>query len=174
MDRALDAGAFDWPCVFTVRWLDAAGPNDPAWEVGWGGHKAVGYTVETAGRAVLKKLLAERYPALSVAQFDVWQTGKLGLEGGPKGELKTYIEFSRFRFDPRIAAGERRRIYDVSRKLYFDVEIAKATKKQVVYRVLGNPADYQATTAEFRSMVAEACLRETGDELRAGAILEAT
>ncbi len=172
MDRALDAGRFDWPCVFGVRWLDE-GTEDGAWEISWGAHKAQGFTVEEAARKVLAALLAERYPALSVTQFDVWQDGKLGLYAGPGGELKTYADFARHRFDPGIEKGARRRIFDIERKLFFDVEVVKATKNQVVHRVLGNPAEYSMKPDKFRAAVAEACLRETGDELRAGAILEA-
>lgn len=159
--------------MFGIRWLDD-GTEDAAWEVSWGAHKAQGFTVEEAARKVLAALLAERYPALRVTQFDVWQGGKLDLYAGPGGELKTYADFARHRFDPAIEKNARRRIYDEERKLFFDVEIVKATKRQVVYRVLGNPAEYTARPDKFRKAVAEACLRETGDELRAGSILEAT
>lgn len=174
VDRLVDAGRFEWPAVIPVKSGDGR-----EWRARFFGHKVESTTAENAVRVVLQLWLATVATAIFAEQFDVWldqakpshcQTYKCA----PSGELKTYTDFSRQRFNAAIAAGERRRVYDVSRKLYFDVEIAKATKKQVVYRVLGNPADYQATTAEFRSMVAEACLRETGDELRAGAILEAT
>lgn len=78
-------------------------------------------------------------------------------------------------YRPVFEPGAKRRYYEYDRKLFIDVEIVKATQSTVTTRGAGAPEAYTFDIPRelFIRQLAEACLRETGDELRAGAILEA-
>lgn len=79
-------------------------------------------------------------------------------------------------YRPVFEPGAKRRYFEFERKLFFDVEIVKATPSIVTTRGKDAPEAYTFDIPRplFIRQLAEACLRETGDELRAGAILEAT
>lgn len=79
-------------------------------------------------------------------------------------------------YRPVFEPGAKRRYFEFERKLFFDVEIVKATPSIVTTRGRHSPEAYTFDIPRplFIRQLAEACLRETGDELRAGAILEAT
>jgi ParB/RepB/Spo0J family partition protein len=92
-----------------------------------------------------------------------------------KGGLPSSMADVPEKYRPDLIAGTWRRYFEFERKLFFDVEIIFASKSKVITRGKDVPEAYtfEHDRELFIKQLAEACLRDTGDELKAGQILEA-